>query len=45
MMFQVFVTITLVALAALVEAERREARVAIWITKPLASTGFIAAMR
>ena len=42
-MFEVYVIITLIALAALVEAERREARVAIWITKPLASTGFIAA--
>jgi len=42
-MFNVFVIFTLIALVALVVAERREVRWAIWVAKPLASTGFIAA--
>jgi hypothetical protein len=36
-----FVVFTVAAVAALLVAEYREARLGIWIAKPLASAGFI----
>jgi uncharacterized membrane protein YhhN len=41
-MTSVFVAVTLVAVAWLLVAERRESRAGIWTWKPVASTGFVA---